>query len=296
MNRRVLITGGAGFIGFHLARSLLADGCHVHLCDDLSRGVIDRDLKNLLSDGNISISQVDLLNRDSVLALGDSFEIIFHLAAIVGVQNVVKRPYDVLVANTSMLKNIISLAHQQKYLSRLLFSSTSEVYAGTLEHFGLSIPTSETTAITISSLKEPRATYMISKIMGEAMCQQADVPFTIFRPHNIYGPRMGMAHVIPEQLKKAFDATAGDCLGVRSPNHTRTFCYIDDAIQLLRRMIEVSDCVGQTLNLGAETPELTIQELVLECIAVTGKNLTIEPLEPTKGSPERRAPDMGLTK
>ena len=107
--------------------------------------------------------------------------------------------------NIRMLQNVISLARRQSNLNRLLFASTSEVYAGTLEKYGLEIPTVEGANIVLSDLSSPRTTYMLSKIVGEVMCQHSGVPFTIFRPHNIYGPRMGMAHVIPELLMKVWD-------------------------------------------------------------------------------------------
>ena len=129
---------------------------------------------------------------------------------------------------------MIALARQQEKFSRFLFASTSEVYAGTLESFNLTVPTPEESVLAVQNLNEPRTSYMLSKIYGEALCRQAGIPFTIFRPHNIYGPRMGMAHVIPEQLKKAWAAEEGDQLGVHSPDHRRSFCYIDDAVELLK--------------------------------------------------------------
>ena len=169
------------------------------------------------------------------------------------------------------------------------------MYAGTLKHFTLAVPTPESTALTVSAVSEPRTSYMLSKLMGEAMLQQAGIPFTIFRPHNIYGPRMGMAHVIPEQLKQAFDSKVGTFLNVHSPHHTRAFCYIDDAVDMLKMMLESDSCIGETLNLGNQSPELSIRELVEVCISVSGKDLGIKELAPTAGSPIRRAPDMRQT-
>ena len=120
----------------------------------------------------------------------------------IGVTHVMEKPYSVLYDNIRMLGNIIDLARRQSNLLKFFYASTSEIYAGTLKHFNLSIPTPEETPLAITDLSHPRTSYMLSKIYGEAMCQQASIPFTIFRPHNIYGPRMGMAHVIPEQLRK----------------------------------------------------------------------------------------------
>jgi nucleoside-diphosphate-sugar epimerase len=136
---------------------------------------------------------------------------------------------------------------------------------------------------------------MLSKIMGEAMVQHSGVPFTIFRPHNIYGSRMGLAHVIPEQLKNAFDASSGDAIPVFSPEHKRAFCFVDDAVEMLARMAFNEACQGATLNLGAQTPEVSIRELVQTCVEISGKTLTLDELPPTPGSPERRAPDMRAT-
>ena len=296
MNGHVLITDGAGFIGFHLAKLLVGNSFNVSLVDNHSRGLMDHDLSRLLALKNVLFHNIDLLDHKALLGLGANFTHIVHLGAIIGVQHVNEDPYAVLVQNTRMLENIIALARQQKSFSRLLFASTSEVYAGTLKYFGLTVPTPENVALAVTALNEPRTSYMLSKIMGEAMVQQAGVPFTIFRPHNIYGPRMGMAHVIPEQLNKAFDSKPGDRLDVCSPGHTRAFCYIDDAVAMLHKMLTTESCIGQTLNLGTEAPEVTIREVVKACIAATDKNLGINDLAPTSGSPVRRAPDMRLTK
>ena len=296
MSRRVLITGGAGFIGFHLAKRLLDAGYTLHLVDNHARGICDQHMEMLLSEPLVTFSAVDLLDRDAVLELGSDFYAIFHLAAIVGVAHVLERPYVVLVENTQMLDNVIALASHQTKLSRLLFASTSEVYAGTLKYFDLPVPTPEQAALSVTALDQPRTSYMLSKIVGEVMCQQSGVPFTIFRPHNIYGPRMGMAHVIPELLQKAWEGTPSDSMVVHSADHKRTFCYINDAVEMLKRMLETDMCTGQTLNLGTQSPEVTIREVAQTCIDATGKVLEIEVGSATPGSPVRRAPDMSQTR
>ena len=295
MTQRILITGGAGFIGFHLARHLKSAGHEVCLADNHVRGVRDPDFLELVSDSGVASVEIDLLDSSETISLGEDFDVIFHLAAIIGVRHVQERPYDVLVHNTRMLENVISLAQTQQPSCRLLFASTSEIYAGTLKNFGLSIPTSEDAALTVTALDLPRTSYMVSKIMGEAMVQHSGVPFTIFRPHNIYGSRMGLAHVIPEQLKNAFDASPGDAIPVFSPEHKRAFCFVDDAVEMLARMAFNEGCQGTTLNLGAQTPEVSIRELAQMCVEISGKTLTLNELPPTPGSPERRAPDMRAT-
>jgi len=233
MSGKVLITGGAGFIGLHLARRLLADGFEIHLVDNFSRGVRDPELDELLEQEGVAFSSIDCLDADAVRGLPKDFDYIFHLAAIIGVQHVVERPLSVVLDNTKLLANLLEHAARQARLERFLFASTSEVYAGTLEHFTLPVPTPESTPLALTDLGRPRTSYMLSKINGEALCRYSGLPYTIFRPHNVYGPRMGQAHVVPGQLRKAWDAADGDSVPVPSVEQTRTFCYVADAVELL---------------------------------------------------------------
>jgi nucleoside-diphosphate-sugar epimerase len=177
-------------------------------------------------------------------------------------------------------------------LQRLVFASTSEVYAASLASFDIPIPTPESTPLTVGELGSPRSSYMLSKIYGEAIVSQSGLPITILRPHNVYGPRMGMAHVIPELLRKAHEAPDGGALEVYSVDHRRTFCYVADAVEMLHRVALNPACEGQTLNLGAQRPEISIADLARRVIAVTGRRLEISPMPPTPGSPLRRCPDM----
>ena len=296
MSSKILITGGAGFIGLHLANRLLDDGYTVFLADNLSRSVNDIDFQNLLNRKHIEFINMDLLDSDSFKKLDRNFDYIFHLAAIIGVQHVLKKPYRVLYDNIDMLNNIIDFTHQQKKDARLFFASTSEIYAGTLKHFDLKIPTPEDSPLALTDLSHPRTSYMLSKIFGEALCKQSGLPFTIFRPHNIYGPRMGMSHIIPEQLNKAFQAKNSDKVEVFSVNHTRCFCYIDDAIEMLVRMMRNPECSGKVLNLGTQNPEVTMRDVAKTCFSVANKSLIIQEKPASPGSPERRVPNMDLTK
>lgn len=292
MNNRVLITGGAGFIGLHLANRLLDEGYEVDLVDNFSRAVEDQELKEVAGRKGVRIHNIDLLLHDSLSDLDSDYDYIFHLAAIIGVVHVLNKPYSVLFDNIQMLDNMIRFARRQRSLIRFFFASTSEVYAGTLKYFDLPIPTPEQTPLAITDLSHPRTSYMLSKIYGEALCQQAGIPYTVFRPHNVYGPRMGMAHVVPELLKKAYEAQDGDSIEVYSIDHTRCFCYIDDAVEILWRMMVNDSCAGKTLNLGTQEPEVKIKEVAETCFRAARKNLVINPQLPSPGSPERRAPDM----
>ena len=291
---KALITGGAGFIGSHLGGRLLELGYAVDLLDDFSRGSNDDVLASLQQLGGIRLIERDLRRPGALDDCDDDYDYVVHLAAIVGVANVVGRPYEVLRDNVSMTEQTIALARRQRALQRFLFASTSEVYAGTLETFGVAIPTPERTPLVVPELDRPRTSYMLSKLYGEAMCHQARIPFTIVRPHNVYGPRMGLAHVIPELLQRAHEATDGR-LEVFSVEHKRTFCFVDDAVEMIVRSLESPLCRSQTLNVGTQAPEVTIRDLAELALAVVGRELEIVPQPATPGSPERRCPDMSRT-
>jgi UDP-glucose 4-epimerase len=293
---RVLITGGAGFIGLHLAQAFAARGDSVDLLDNFGRGVRDAALQKALGNPQVRLIERDLLAQGSVHDLPDDFDFIFHFAAIIGVVHVLQRPFDVLIHNAQLLANAVELARRQRKLRRFVFASTSEVYAGTLSAFGMKIPTPESTPLTISDVAQPRTSYMLSKIHGEAMCWHSGLPFTIVRPHNVYGPRMGMSHVVPELLKRAHQARDGDKLQVFSAGHRRTFCYIDDAVDLLLRIVDSEACRNVSVNLGSTDQEVTMAEVAQVVADVVGRKLVLEPLPDTPGSPARRAPDMELSR
>lgn len=289
---KALITGGLGFVGYHLSVRLLAEGFEVHALDDQRRGTADAAVKVLMSDRRYRLVQGDAADPECLRGLGTGFTHIFHLAAIVGVRNVLAQPYRVVRDNVRALMNVLEWGSQQPDLDRVVFPSTSEVYAGTLESFGMPVPTRESTPLTILDPGRPRAAYMLSKIYGEALCRHCGLPFTILRPHNVYGPRMGMAHVIPELLQRAHDAPNGGSLIVFSPDHTRTFCYIDDAVEIMLRLALSPAGIDGTFNVGAAAGETTIAALADIVAKTVGKRLAIESGPVTEGSPARRRPDV----
>lgn len=286
-----LITGGAGFIGGWLARALADAGETVDILDDFSRGQRDTFLDALIQTGKVRLIDSNMIEA-GIDGLGAGYTTIYHFAARVGVANVLGAPFDTLRDNVLLVERAIELARRQTALDRFVFASTSEVYAGSLEHMDLPLPTPETTPIALTDLAAPRSSYMFSKLYGEAMVLHAGIPFTILRPHNIYGPRMGMAHVIPELLRKAHEAPDGGSIEVYSVDHTRTFCFIDDAIDMMRAVAATPACNGETLNLGCQTPETAIGDLAQIVIDTVGKTLAVDAKPPTAGSPARRCPDM----
>jgi nucleoside-diphosphate-sugar epimerase len=289
--KKVLITGGAGFIGYHLAIKLLEDDYQIDLLDNFSRGVNDAHLVKLAKNERINCINFDLSQSGKISQLDQDYSYVYHLAAVIGVQHVLKAPYEVLTKNFILLQNALEISRQQKKLERFVFASTSEVYAGTLNHYGLKFPTPETTPLTISNLQQARTSYMLSKIYGEAMCQHSELPVTIIRPHNFYGPRMGLSHVIPELMKKAIRSDNG-LVDVYSVKHKRTFCYIGDAVEIIQLLAESVNTIGKVFNVGNDDEEITMGELAKKVIDLTGKDVAINPMPATPGSPERRCPSI----
>lgn len=294
MSDKILITGGAGFIGFHLARALVEQGAQVDLLDNLGRGVRDAELDALLDRDGVRLIEADLCDPAQIACLDDDYRHIYHLAAIIGVVHVLERPYEVLRDNTVMLANVIDLGRRQQALERMLFASTSEVYAGSLVKLDLPIPTPENTVIALPDLDQPRTSYMLSKLFGEAMCLQSGLPVTIIRPHNVYGPRMGMVHVVPELLRKAYELDEGGELPVASVHHSRAFCYIEDAVEMILALMAAPEARGQAVNLGNQDQEITIGDLAQTIVATVGRGVTVKATDVTPGSPSRRSPDMAL--
>lgn len=291
---RALVTGGLGFIGQHLAARLLAEGFDVHVVDNAQRGSVDAAVETLRAHPRYCLTIGDVADPAALAALGDGCTHVFHLAAVVGVRNVVEQPYRVLAGSVAALSALLDWACAQPSLRRFVFSSTSEVYAGTLAAFGIAIPTPESTPLAIADPGRPRTAYMLSKIYGEALCRSADVPFTIVRPHNVYGPRMGMAHVMPELLARAWRAPPGGELTVYSPDHRRTFCYVDDAVELMLRLALAPAALGGTFNVGRTADEVSMMGLAGLVAETVGRPLRPIPGPDTAGSPVRRQPDIGL--
>ncbi len=298
MTRRALITGGAGFIAGHLARALAEDGWAVDLLDNFARGRDDLDLNALLSFPATRIIRVSMTDREAIGQCDTGYDVIFHFAAIIGVRHVLNRPFAVLRDNVEMTVNAIEMARRQTALSRFVFASTSEVTAGALAHMNAAIPTPEDIPLVLTDLGHPRTSYMLSKIYGEALCHQSGIPFTIVRPHNVYGPRMGMAHVVPELLKRVHDTpTGGGQLEVASVDHRRAFCFVDDAVAQMHGLIDTGAATGGTFNIGNAAAEIRIGALAEQVVRTVGRtDIEIVPLPPTAGSPERRCPDMTLTR
>lgn len=288
-----LITGGAGFIGYHLASALVDQGDEVHLVDNLSRGQMDNDLLALIERPGVVFHNADLMQASAFEALDRDFDWVFHLAAIVGVENVTERPYDVLSVNARTLLNALDWLGGTT-AKRVCFSSTSEAYGWTMTFHGLPIPTPEDVPLAVDRVDNPRATYAMSKIFGEMAvvqaCRRDGRTYSILRYHNVYGPRMGMSHVVPQLFQRMW--TGQRPLVVYEPTHRRAFCYVDDAVAGTVATMRHGVPAG-IYNVGNDLEEVAISELARTLAEVCG-----EPAMPmefaTAAGPliARRAPDL----
>ena len=294
VERRVLITGGAGFVGFHLATALAAEpGTEVTLVDNLVRGRRDPDLEALLAKPNVKLVVGDITEKATFDALGGGYQEVYHLAAIIGVENVLKRPHDVVRVNaisTILLMEWLAKGGGDK----VLFSSTSEAYAWTQGFHALPIPTPEDVPLALTDMKNPRSSYAGSKIFGELVVSQYgamfDKAYTIVRFHNVYGPRMGHEHVIPQLTKRALAATGP--LTVYSADHMRAFCYVSDAVDLVIAAMRSKAGDGETFNVGNSAAEVTMGDLAKKILARVGKPDAIEPAPAANDPIKRRCPDV----
>ena len=293
---RALVTGGAGFIGFHLARRLIALGHQVTLVDNLSRGRMDNDLRQLISNVEVTLMELNLENPSAMESLPDQFDAVFHLAAVNGTKNFYDAPYKAVRSNLTSLINVLNWA-QGAQIGKLIWTSSSEAYAGSIELGNASIPTSEEVPLTISDIRNPRFSYAASKIAGESLCwnfaKQSDISVAIVRPHNVYGPRMGNDHVIPEVILRLLNEE--DPFIVYGASQTRAFCFIDDFVSGLIDIAEIGAESPSIFNLGNDE-ETKIGDLIGLLFDVTGFHpLVTEAAAPT-GSVERRCPDLTAVK
>ena len=290
---KILVTGGAGFIGYFLAKKLAKNmNNQITIIDNLCRGRIDDELNELISKKNINFLQGDLIDKKFFATLDKGFEYIYHFAAVIGVKKVIENPDQVLHDNAITTLNLIEFSKKLNSLKKILFSSTSEIYSGTLKHFGIEIPTNESVKLSLDDIKSPRTTYMLSKMYGESIMFnygfKYNIPFTVARYHNIYGPRMGFLHVIPEMIEKI---SKQKIIEVASPQHTRSMCFIDDAIEMTIRACESNITNKEILNIGNQDQEISIINLTKLIASILNKNIEIKCLPNTEGSPPRRCPD-----
>ncbi|MEV4160578.1 NAD-dependent epimerase/dehydratase family protein [Nonomuraea dietziae] len=281
---RVLLLGGAGFIGLHLAARLLADGHAVTVVDDFSRGRRDPALEELPLD----VRDADLTDPGSYRALEHGWDQIYMLAAVVGVRNVERDPARVLRVNTLALMHLLDWIEPGE---PLFFASTSEAYAGGVTAGLVPVPTPETVPLVIEDVAAPRFSYAISKLHGEAAVLHG-AHAVVGRFHNVYGPRMGHDHVIPELSLRA--ARGENPFTLYGAEQSRAFCHVDDAVEAMVRLMATPEAFGRIVHIGDDTAETGIADLAELVLRVAGADPVISPAPAPAGSVARRCPDISL--
>lgn len=264
--QKILILGGAGFIGFHLSGRLAAEGHQIVVVDDFSRGRKDAELEALLSRPNVTVRAADLTDPKAFDAFGQDYDQVYLLAAVVGVRNVEKDPWKVVRVNTMVVMNTLEWMPPH---AKLFFASTSEAYAGAFMAGIAQIPTAEDVPLVIQDVTSPRFTYGASKLLGEVAVIHAakarGFRYVVGRFHNVYGPRMGADHVVPELSLRAMRGE--DPFKVYGTDQYRAFCYISDATEAMTLLMGSPAADNQIVHIGNDTEETNIgdlTELVLE--------------------------------
>lgn len=289
---KALLLGGAGFIGLHLARRMVADGQAVTIVDDFSRGREDADLDALRAHPSVDVVSADLTDPATYAALPHGWDQIYLLAAVVGVRNVAKDPARVVRVNTLVAMHLLDWIEPGE---RVFFASTSEVYAGGVDAGVVAVPTAEDVPTMISDITAPRFAYAASKLLGEAAflhtSRARGFDAVVGRFHNVYGPRMGADHVIPEM---ALRAQAGENpFRVPGADQFRAFCHVDDAVEAMVRLMAVPEAAGQIVHIGNDREETNIGDLATLVLRVARADVSIEASAAPPGSVRRRCPDLG---
>jgi UDP-glucose 4-epimerase len=288
--KNILITGGAGFIGLNLSKRLLEKGHKVFVIDNFKRAIKDDDYKKIRKNKNFTIISADLTKG---INQNIAFSHIFHLAATVGVSNVNKSPYETLHNNLVPLFNVINYVKKKKFKSKIIFFSSSEVYSSLIENKKIKFPLTEDNQIMIPNKLIKRDSYFLSKFFGEKIVEMSGLDYVNLRPHNIYGPRMGRAHVIPELIEKI--NLNHKTVKIFSPNHQRAFCYIDDAIEQIIKLSLDKNINKKTYNIGNMKQEIKIYDLAKKIKKLLNSKSSLKKFHVTPGSPYRRIPSMKKT-
>ena len=279
---RALITGGAGFIGSHLAERLLKDGNEVDVIDNLSTGSLSN-IEAFKNHSDFEFVEGDVRDAGLLEPLIERSEMVFHLAAAVGVKLIAEDPVRTIETNISGTELVLDIAN--KFGKKVLIASSSEVY-GKNE----TVPFREDDDIVLGSTSLSRWSYACSKaideFLGLAFYQQYDLDVVIGRFFNTVGPRQtgqyGM--VVPRFVRSALNNKPLTIYG--TGGQTRCFTYVGDLVEAVIGLMSCEKAAGKVYNIGS-SEEISIEELADRIIEITGSKSTKQfvPIEVAYGRP-----------
>ena len=290
---RVLVTGGAGFIGSHLCEALCAAGHEVAALDDFSTGRRSN-LAALEGRAGFALVEGSVLDKGLVERLVGAAEVVFHLAAAVGVKLIMEQPSRSILTNVAGTETVLDAALPRGL--RIFVASTSEVYGKAAK-----FPFSEDDDLTLGATRNLRWSYACAKMLDEFLTlahhRESGLPATVLRFFNTTGPRQtgryGM--VLPNFVEAALD---GQPLMVHGTGEqSRCFGHVADVVEALMRLMDCEAAVGQVFNIGNDE-EVTIRALAERVLAATGSNSPIETVPYSSVYPvgfedmTRRVPDV----
>mgnify|MGYP006078243037 FL=1 len=280
---KILVTGGAGFLGSNLVERLVNEGKEVFVFDNGFRVGFE----NLNKLKNFTMIKGDITNLDDWKKIPQNVDYVFHLAAINGTKYFYEIPEKVLEVNVKGIMNFCEWLKNSN-VKRFFFASSSEVYG-----YPKKFPTPETENLEIPNPKNPRFSYSSSKMIGETLsinfAKKLNIDYTIGRFHNIYGPHMGFEHVMPEFIRKCVKneefTIQGDGL------ESRSFCYISDAIDALMIFLNNDESSNEIFNIGNEE-ECTINDLIKLLEKFSDEKIDPKYKEFQDSGTKRRQPDI----
>ncbi|MFC2034995.1 NAD-dependent epimerase/dehydratase family protein [Chloroflexota bacterium] len=267
---RILITGGAGFMGTTLAGNLVRDNNEITLLDmDFEHSAWA--FSELRHNKNINLVKADIMDLQEVERATRDAEVVLHLAAMVGVQEVIHNALYTLDVNYIGTSNLLKAVSQGSHCKRLIYFSTSEIYGD--NPLGMS----EDADSILSSMQNVRWCYCISKLAAEHLAlsysRQKNLPVVIVRPFNTFGPGRVGDHVILRFILKALSGEDLEVYG--NGTQIRSWCYIDDFCSGVLQCMKKERVIGQTFNLGNPRNTLTIYDLAKRVILLCGSKSRI---------------------
>lgn len=292
MKKKVLVTGGSGFLGAGLVKKLVHLGYDVKVLDNNFRGRARR-LTEVMND--IEFIEGDIRDQETVNRALEGTEWLFHLAFVNGTKFFYGKPGLVLEVGVKGALTTMD-AVKKNGIEKYILASSSEVYQEPTK-----VPTDESERIIIPDVTNPRFSYSGGKLISELLAlhylQPSDATRIIFRPHNVYGPDMGWEHVVPEFMLRIRELlkTSGGKTSVDFPIQgtgleTRAFCYVDDAVNGIIAAAEHGDD-GKLYHVGVDE-EISIGDVARQIGRIVGLDLNLQTKALLQGSTTRRCPDI----